>query len=50
MMKATMNDNLTYQEDFLDEMINGEILLTSLRSTINHNRVCWNISGHLEIN
>ena len=43
MMKATMNDNLTYQEDFLDEMINGEILLTSLRSTINHNRVCWNI-------
>ena len=22
MMKATMNDNLTYQEDFLDEMIN----------------------------
>ena len=43
MMKATMNDNLTYLEDFLDEMINGEILLTSLRSTINHNRVCWNI-------
>ena len=43
MMKATMNDNLTYQEDFLDEMINGEILLTSLRSTINHNRVCWKI-------
>lgn len=38
-----MNDDLTYQEDFFDEMINGEILLTPLRSTINHNRVCWNI-------
>lgn len=42
-MEAAVNDDLTYQEDFFDEMINGEILLTPLRSTINHNRVCWNI-------
>lgn len=48
-MEAAVNDDLTYQEDFFDEMINGEILLTPLRSTINHNRVCWNISGQLEI-
>ena len=43
-METAVNDDLTYQEDFFDEMINGEILLTPLRSTINHNRVCWNIS------
>lgn len=38
-----MNDNLAYQEDILDEMMNGQIFLMSPRPTVNHNRVCGNI-------
>lgn len=38
-----MNDNLAYQEDILDEMVNGQIFLMSPRPTVNHNRVCGNI-------
>lgn len=42
-MEAVMNDNLAYQEDILDEMVNGQIFLMSPRPTVNHNRVCGNI-------
>lgn len=37
-----MSENL-YQEYFLDEMINGQILFVPPHPTVNHNRVCGNI-------
>lgn len=36
-------DNLAYQEAARDELLNGEIVLTSPRPTVNHNRVSGNI-------
>lgn len=36
-------DNLAYQEAARDELLNGEIVLTSPRPTVNHNRASGNI-------
>ncbi len=38
-----MMDNLGYQEDFRDEMLNGKITLMSPRPAVNHSRVMGNI-------
>ena len=36
-------DNLAYQEEFRDEMLNGKPVLMSPRPAVNHNRVIGNI-------
>lgn len=38
-----MNDNLAYQEEIWEEIINGQPVLMSPRPTTNHNRVSGNI-------
>lgn len=38
-----MNGNLAYQEEFLDEMIDGEVVLMSPKPTVNHNIIAGNI-------
>ncbi|MCI8441546.1 MAG: Uma2 family endonuclease, partial [Provencibacterium sp.] len=38
-----MADNLAYQEEIRDEMLNGRVVLMSPRPTVNHNRVIGNI-------
>ena len=39
-----MADNLAYQEELRDEMLNGKVVLMSPRPTVNHNRVAFNIA------
>lgn len=39
-----MADNLAYQEELRDEMLNGRVVLMSPRPTVNHNRVAFNIA------
>ena len=38
-----MADNLAYQEEIRDEMLNGRVVLMSPRPAVNHNRVIGNI-------
>jgi Uma2 family endonuclease len=38
-----MNDNLAYQEDLREEMIDGKVVLMSPRPNYNHNRIAANI-------
>lgn len=38
-----MNDNLAYQEEYKEEMLNGEIVLMSPSPTVNHNIISENI-------
>ena len=38
-----MRENLAYQEDLREELINGEIVMMSPRPAYNHNRVASNI-------
>ena len=38
-----MADNLAYQEEIRDEMLNGKVILMSPRPAVNHNRVIGNI-------
>ena len=39
-----MNGNLAYQEEFREELLNGEFVAMSPRPTFNHNRVAFNIA------
>ena len=39
-----MNGNLAYQEEFREELLNGEFAAMSPRPTFNHNRVAFNIA------
>ncbi len=39
-----MADNLAYQEEIWDEMLDGEIVLMSPRPRIDHNRIAFNIA------
>ena len=43
-----MANNLAYQEDFEQkrrrEIIDGQLVMTSPRPTVNHNRICLNIA------
>lgn len=38
-----MADNLAYQEESWDEMINGQLIMMSPRPSVNHNRISGNI-------
>ena len=38
-----MADNLAYQEEIRDEMLNGKVILMSPRPAVNHNRAIGNI-------
>lgn len=38
-----MSDNLAYQDDLKEEMINGEVIAMSPRPAFNHNRIASNI-------
>lgn len=39
-----MSDNLAYQEEARDEMLNGIVIMMSPRPTVNHNNVAFNIA------
>lgn len=39
-----MNNSLAYQEDWREELINGETLMMSPRPSFNHNQVAFNIA------
>ena len=39
-----MSDNLAYQEEFREELINGKIVAMSPRPFVNHNRIAFNIA------
>lgn len=38
-----MNENLAYQEEVWEELIDGKLVAMSPRPAVNHNRVCGNI-------
>ena len=40
-----MNDNLAYELEFWDELIDGEIVLMSPRPATNHNQTAFNIAA-----
>ena len=40
-----MNDNLAYELEFCDELIDGEIVLMSPRPATNHNQTAFNIAA-----
>ena len=40
-----MNGNLAYQEEYKEEMLNGEIVLMSPCPTINHSQISFNITS-----
>ena len=37
-------ENLAYQEEYKEEILNGEIVLMSPSPTVNHNRIVINLS------
>jgi len=39
-----MADNLAYQEELRDELLDGEVVFMSPRPTVNHNRAAFNIA------
>ena len=39
-----MNGNLAYQEEPMEELLNGNIIMMSPRPSINHNRIAFNIA------
>lgn len=44
-----MRDNLAYQEDIVEELINGQVVLMSPRPRYNHNRIAFRIAHLFEI-
>ena len=44
-----MNGNPAYQEEFREELLNGEFVAMSPRPMFNHNRVASNICRILQI-
>lgn len=40
-----MNENLAYQEEIREELINGQVVAMSPKPRFNHHRIAWNIAN-----